>query len=459
MRVAFFLPVPPRAALRGAPVPPPRASVALAAWLQEAGHEVKVVDGREPDPAGGVAAFLPDLVLLPSTLRTWPEVASGARAVAAACDGAPILLFGPHPTLDPAHALGEPAVDGALVGDPEETLLELLPRLPALGGVDGLAHRSDGAVVFGRPRRPFGDLDALPLPAWSLVDAARYGLPRWAGRGRVLPVQLSRGCSHAECTFCASGSVLQRRYRRTDPEVAAQRVVSLVESLRPDGLHFVDEEFVVGRDWILDFTSALRRLGRPVPWSCEARPSQLDGGVLDRMKEAGCRQVVLGLEVLDSELLRGFGKDQQVASCAAAARAASHADVATVGLLVAGLPGSSPGQDRRSLEHALASNLDEVVLSRYVALPGSPGAPDWSVDDAIEAARSPAATWAPPGYGSPAALDACLTSLRRRARVAPRRVDRLLRRFVRTPRLAARVGRLAVGGPGPYLGVPALDFP
>jgi anaerobic magnesium-protoporphyrin IX monomethyl ester cyclase len=456
VRIVFQLPAPPRAARLGAPVPPPRAAASLAAWLRQSGHDVSLVDAREPDASGGAAAFRPDWVLIPASPRSWPEAVSAARGVKAACD-AQVGVFGPFPSLFPEAALAEPSVDVALIGDPEETVLELLERGP--DGLDGLAHRQAGAIVVGRARRPFGDLDALPSPAWDLVDLDRYGMPAWAGRGRTLPVQLSRGCSHAECTFCVRGGVSKSRYRRPDPEKAAQRVAELAESHRLDGVHFVDEEFVVGRDWVLDFTSALRRHGRPVRWSCEARPSQLDAGLLDRMKEGGCSQVVLGLEVLDSALLRTFEKDQQVASCAAAARAATHADVVAIGLLLVGMPGSSSAVDRQSLEHALASNLDEVVLAPYVPMPGTSAWEDagFGPSELVAAARSPRASWAPEGYGDVAAVDRSLGQLRRRWKLAPRRFDRLARRLVRTPRLAARVGRLAVRGPGPYLGVPGLD--
>ncbi len=442
---------------------PARAVASLAGWLREAGHTVRIVDCSQPDPAGGAAAFDPQLVLIPSALKHWPEAGEQARAVRAACDN-PIAIFGPMPTLFGEAVLAEPVVDFALQGDPEETVLELLARFEAgkgFAGVPGLVWRDAGEIRANKPRAPFAALAELPPPAWDLLDAEAAAPPPWRNPGGpALPMQLSRGCSHAECSYCASAGAFQRRFRRPDAELAADRVLALHERTGVRSVAFVDEEFVVGRDWILDFCSALRGRKNPVTWSCEARPSQVDYHLLDRMHEAGCRLIVLGMDVLDTPLLRTLEKDQQVASCADAARSASLADIGTVGLFVLGLPGSSAAIDRATVDHALAMGLDEAIFTVFQPPPGSPQAEGWTAEQHVAAAQRPSLPlWSPAGY-APAEVQAELRRARVRWQLSPRRMKSLVRRATRTPGLAVRLARLrASGGAGPYDGIPGVDLP
>jgi radical SAM superfamily enzyme YgiQ (UPF0313 family) len=74
----------------------------------------------------------------------------------------------------------EKGADYVLIGEGEETLVELLGTLSA--GADpsqivGLAFRQKSKVK----RRPdISDLDTLPFPAWDLVDIERYRI--WSQR-------------------------------------------------------------------------------------------------------------------------------------------------------------------------------------------------------------------------------------------------------------------------------------
>src|SRR5438552_9281855 len=72
--------------------------------------------------------------------------------------------------------------DYVLLGEGEQTLVELLDQLtgralPQFGNILGLAYPEPSAPdgVTRNPRRPdLKDLDALPFPAWDLVDIERY---------------------------------------------------------------------------------------------------------------------------------------------------------------------------------------------------------------------------------------------------------------------------------------------
>jgi len=95
-----------------------------------------------------------------------------------------------------------------LIGEGEETLGELVDHLhgrpgPALDQILGLAYAADGQLRIN-PRRPdIKDLDALPFPAWDLVDIPRYRAIWLEHHGFYsMNIATSRGCPY-HCNWCA----------------------------------------------------------------------------------------------------------------------------------------------------------------------------------------------------------------------------------------------------------------
>jgi anaerobic magnesium-protoporphyrin IX monomethyl ester cyclase len=112
--------------------------------------------------------------------------------MAAECrrQGATVVLGGPEPANDPARYL-EHGADLVVIGEGEETLAELLPRLlgsagmPDLREVAGLVYRGqDGAVVRTAPRPLIAHLDAQPWPDRDAIDVEAY-LRAWRERHGV----------------------------------------------------------------------------------------------------------------------------------------------------------------------------------------------------------------------------------------------------------------------------------
>ena len=81
-----------------------------------------------------------------------------------------VVLGGPHATHRFREMLdSSPAVDAVVLGEGEESLLELAELVArgeraALQGVRGIVFRQEGRVVVTEPRPPLVDLDLLPPP-------------------------------------------------------------------------------------------------------------------------------------------------------------------------------------------------------------------------------------------------------------------------------------------------------
>jgi len=433
----------------------PLGAISVAAHLIEAGHEVQVVDAPalELDLAGvcaEVGLFDPDAIGISSTSVIWDSAARLAPMLQERFHK-PIFVGGPHPSTYPEHCLENPSVDIAVFGEGEETAVELIGRLAAgegLDGVCGVAWKEDGKVRKNEDRIPQGKLDDAPLPAYHLLQLESYSAPPM--RVRETPavyMELFRGCAYAKCSYCTSAGSLKNRFRRHSPAIAAEKVhdLNLVYGARE--IAFVDDDFVVGKDWIYDFCDELRKRGNPVSWSCYVRASQVDAGVFHTMKAAGCHQVLMGIEVLDNDMLVELNKDLTIDSCHEAVRAAHSAGILVVGLFMVGVPKSSPQQVRATVAEAQRQEVDVAVFSLYRPPPGTPTFDElgWGPEEFIQSFKlQKEAVYVPDGYRDLDEVEKAFKEAYRRFYLDPRFMKRAAQKVFSDTVLARNIARGAL---------------
>jgi radical SAM superfamily enzyme YgiQ (UPF0313 family) len=139
------------------------------------------------------------------------------------------------------------------------------PQAAPLDSILGLAFERDGQLVI-TPRRPdLKELDALPFPAWDLVDIERYrGM--WLERHGYYSMNLatSRGCPY-HCNWCAKPIWGQRYHVRSAENVVAE-LAWLKRTYKPDHVWFVDDIFGLIPGWVQRFADQVEHEGARVPF-------------------------------------------------------------------------------------------------------------------------------------------------------------------------------------------------
>ncbi len=223
----------------------------------------------------------------------------------------PYYVIGGHgPAPEPAFFLRKTGADAAVIGEGEETVLELLDALgdPAkLAKVQGIAFR-DGENVTINPRRPLiADIDTIPMPAYDLLPMEYYRLlrlPHAAASDFVIPILSGRGCTF-RCNFCYR---MDEGHRTRSAEAILEEIRLLQRDYRINYIAFDDELLMTSEQRTWQLCEAFERSGLKFKWECCGRLNFAKPDLLKMMKRTGCVFINYGVEALDDQVLRNMNK-------------------------------------------------------------------------------------------------------------------------------------------------------
>lgn len=317
----------------------------IAGSLEAAGMAVSVADMvTDRITIDGLRQLLrrkrPDVVGVAVTTVAFCRAREVARAVKEELPGTLVVLGGVHVTVDWRQTIQEGAVDVAVIGEGEETMVELVKAHRSgqpFDGIQGIAFRRGGEVVT-TPRRPFvRDLDTLPMPAVHPFSPPG----RLHDRYDVYPVCSGRGCTYA-CSFCAAGALSGRAYRTCSPERVVAEMKLVARDFGVNHFFIVDDTFTAIPERAYRICELIREELPGVRWLCECRTNSVSPHLLRAMALSGCYKLQFGVESGNQEVLNTVLKGTTLAQIERAVTSAYEAGISeVVGSFIIGLPGET----------------------------------------------------------------------------------------------------------------------
>lgn len=354
----------------------------LGAVLRRAGHVVSLRD--QP------ASLMPNRRVLDEIMRqdphllglsvlteSWGNTLALCAEVRRRRPQLPLVMGNIHASFFAGQILRQGHADFIVRGEGEETLKELAAALEAgqdPADVPGLSWRCGDEVRHNPDRPPIQDLDALPYPAWDLLDRSAWRYQRFPLlnlRTPGVPLMASRGCPH-DCVFCAQDGGVHRFRRRRVEHIVAE-VAYMVERYGFEAFGFNDSYFPWSRASGLEFCDRLQRLPwhRQVKWVTQLRADPLDDDLMGAMRASGLHAIACGFESGNDRILQGIRKGTTVDQGRELIRAAHRHGVLVIGFFMVGLPGETPETIADTVRFAVENRVDIAKFAVAVPFPGS----------------------------------------------------------------------------------------
>lgn len=290
MRISLVIPVPDREMIF---VQQPVEALYAATILQEAGHEVSVVDARVQDPVLDRPEFVFVVTqtydLTQCNSLSLNNAANLVAAVRAAHPGVPTVAVGMHASMEPEMTTRDLGVDASLPGELEVAIPWLIE-----------SYLEDPAVLAGpldaAPRNT--DPATLPVPDYRLIDVTKYWSEVIDPETGVLSNNVTgllfanRGCPYT-CSYCFVwfGAKIRRREPR---QVVAEMRAQAEQGVR--NFFFLDYTFTIIPAWVRELCELIRAEGLDVSWLCQTRVERVNPELLADMRSAGCVGIYYGVE-------------------------------------------------------------------------------------------------------------------------------------------------------------------
>jgi len=366
----------------------------VAGVLEEAGHEVQVIDScaygydlaKTVDMLNELSPGM--AVLDTSTPSIYEDIKTGA-AIKQAFPACFVVLMGTHPSALPEETLQiSDAIDAVAVGEADYTVRELaekisdaeLKRLSSdfayrndiLGDIAGLTYRAGDRIVANQKRAFIADLDALPFASKVYkkhLDTNKYFFA--ASDFPEVQIMTARGCV-ARCTFCVYPQTIHGwKYRYRSAESVADEFEWIEDNMpevREIGIE--DDTFTGSRRRTIEFCRELIRRGVKIKWYCNVRVD-LKYNTMQWMKKAGCVLVTVGYESADEQVLKNINKRVTPDMILEFSKNTRRAGLLVHGCFMAGNRGDTRQTLAKSLDFSLKLMDDTMQFFPLMVYPGT----------------------------------------------------------------------------------------
>ena len=286
-----------------------------------------------------------------------------------------VVLVGTHASVFSEEALKSKGVDFVARKEYDFTILELANTLEKKGNLKkvlGLSFKKGRKIIHNPDRPPIKNLDSLPFVSQvykKFLDVRDY---RYAlALHPMIQILSSRGCPNL-CTFCDWPQTFMGRFYRTrSPENFVDELEFIANEMPEIKEIFIeDDTFTILKDRVVKICDLIKERKLDITWSANVR-ADIPFSVLKKMKDAGCRILIVGYESGNQQILNNIKKGITLEQAEKFTEAAKNAGLKIFGCFMIGLPGETKETIEQTFQFAKKLNPDMAFFQQAVPFPGT----------------------------------------------------------------------------------------
>jgi radical SAM superfamily enzyme YgiQ (UPF0313 family) len=289
-----------------------------------------------------------DLVAITAMTQQAPrayEIAGRFRA-----RGIKVVLGGIHATVLPDEARHH--ADSVVVGEAENSWGELL---------DDFASNRLRPVYTSRRE---ADLAKSPIPRYELLKGKSY---------KIVWIQASRGCPH-DCRFCCASRVYGFTYRQKPIGQVVEEIKRVRRIQKHALLGFADDNLFSNLNYSRELLENIAGLG--IKWIGQSDISvAYDDRLLKLIKRSGCVVLLIGLESLNENNLKGLDssnwKQKQLKNYQRSIRTIQNNGIGVIGTFMVGFDNDDNSTFDRIAKFIIDNRLAGAQIAALTPFPNT----------------------------------------------------------------------------------------
>ncbi len=253
------------------------------------------------------------LVGITVTFMTISEAFRLAKFIKSRNYNAKIVFGGPHVTLMPEESITDNNVDIIVIGEGEETIVEVADSLrggESLEGIKGIWYKNEKDEIVKNELRAFiKDLDSIPYSDRTFFTDRKYQtrlIERLLAMPTTWHLMSARSCPFT-CKMCQPAMrKIAGPWRQRSVGNVINEIKYLQQEFNARYFSFYDNDIGINKKWIIEFCQELKKIKkeRDISLSCLGRANLLDYELLKLMKESGFDAISIGAESGNNRVLK-----------------------------------------------------------------------------------------------------------------------------------------------------------